>query len=306
MSKRKLLINEVFKQAKEESGKQTKSGLALYLNLYFIDNLKCYDISDKTFIRYYEDYVDGNIERNIEPERLDKMSQYIGYENFADFSRTFKKSENNAEFTTVKIHVDKNEESFSEKLSNIIINITNKPIFTIPEFLTKQSNLGIIGVMLLGSYLVGNKIYKKDEPEKISPNLFVKNPEQAITANEEDPKVQTVIYTPQNTVSTPQNFSEKITETKQCMYWNGEQYIPENCDAKSIHTLFAIDLLKVNHFKKITRPDTLTAHSLDKIWYSKQNNTIDFFTMDGTNPDNGKELKKITKYMFEKYIGALE
>ncbi|WP_449400149.1 hypothetical protein [Chryseobacterium wanjuense] len=45
MSKRKLLIHEVFEQAKRESGRETKSGIATYLWTYFEEHLN-YIISD--------------------------------------------------------------------------------------------------------------------------------------------------------------------------------------------------------------------------------------------------------------------
>lgn len=80
--------------------------------------------------------------------------------------------------------------------------------------------------------------------------------------------------------------------------YNGREYIPENCN-DTREGLVAIDMKKVDHFKKITRPDTIT--TTRNIWYSKHQNNIEFFTADGINPENGKDLRPLTVYMLEKY-----
>ncbi|NIF07790.1 hypothetical protein F3J23_20385 [Chryseobacterium sp. Tr-659] len=269
MSKKKLLINEVFEQARKESEKTTKSGLASYLHLCFIDNLKCYDISEKTFIRYYEDYVEGNSSRNIEPERLNKMSQYIGYKNFTEFSRTFIKNDGKKNLTTVKISVDQDEEVISERLSKININIINEQHFKMPEF-AKQNSFGLVGILILGSLLVGNYYCSSG-----------------------------------NNRNMPSGFFNAAATEKECMYWDGDEYKITTCnDGNPKHQLMPVDTLKLKYFKKITRPDTLTIENgLGNSWYTKYDNVVEFFTMGGTSPDNGKILKNATRHMITKYAG---
>ena len=39
-----------------------------------------------------------------------------------------------------------------------------------------------------------------------------------------------------------------------------------------------------------------------KVWYSKKNNVVQFFNMDGVNPENDAELRKISEIIIEKYV----
>lgn len=91
----------------------------------------------------------------------------------------------------------------------------------------------------------------------------------------------------------------------ECMYWDGAQYKLASCnDRNPKHHLVPIDTVKYKYFKKVTRPDTLTIeNAFGNSWYSKSNNVVEFFTMDGINPDNGKPLDDATEYMLTKYAG---
>lgn len=274
MSKKKLLINEVFEQAKRESDKTSKNGLAMYLKVH-LETFKLF-LDEKTFSRYYDSFVTGiKNETNPDPDTLDKLSQYIGYKNFADFSRTFVKREEEANKTTVKISVDHDEESLTEKLSKIIINITNEQHFKIPEFI-KKNGLGIMEMALLLVFVTGGVVF---------PN------------------------TKSNSQSTESSFTlpfiGKSHQDKKYMYWNGERYIATDSSYISpSYKVIAANENELGHFRKVTRKDTMTVeNSLGKVWCSKWNNEVDFFTMDGINPDNGKELKLATEHMILKYAG---
>ncbi|WP_454047792.1 hypothetical protein [Chryseobacterium sp. Marseille-Q8038] len=270
MSKKKLLINEVFEQARRESEKTTKSGLASYLHLCFIDNLKCYDISEKTFIRYYEDFVEGNSSRNIEPERLNKMCQYIGYKDFTDFSRTFIRNDEKKNLTTVKISVDQDEEIISERLSKININIINEQHFKMPEFV-RQNSFGLVGIFLLGGFLIGNYYCSSGN----------------------------------RNVNEPFNFLTLPAIEKNCMYWDQNEYKLTDCNEDNpVLNVVPKDNIQIKYFKRITRKDTLTVdNALGKTWYSKVNGKVEFFTMDGIDPENKRELKRATEYIIRKYSG---
>ncbi|MCY0968918.1 hypothetical protein [Chryseobacterium wangxinyae] len=270
MSKRKLLINEVFRRAKEESQRDTKNGLASYLWLYFKDDIG-FEINDKSFSRYYDTYVTGNGEIKIQQDRLDKLSQYIGYKNFTDFSRTFIKTEEDANKTTVKISVDENDTSLTDKIINIII--TNEQNFKMPEFM-KQNGFGIVelafvAVLLTGSFVSGN--YKKIGIEKTL-GLFG---------------------------------STEPAKEKKCMYWDKIKYRLIDCeDDRPNLEMKRADPYRLKYFKKITRKDTLTVeNAAGKTWYSKYNGVVEFFTLDGEDPDNGRELRSSTAHIIEKYAG---
>ncbi|MCS3530322.1 hypothetical protein [Chryseobacterium sp. JUb7] len=273
MSKRKLLIHEVFEQAKRESGRDTKSGIATYLWTYFEEHLN-YIISDRTFIRYYETFIENNRETNISPDRLDKLSQYIGYENFSDFNPTFeKKIENEEESTTsVKFLLDGEEVSVPEKIFNIIIKITNNPNFNVPDFM-KKNGLGVLEFVFVALLVTGGVVFS-NPIDKNKSNIF--------------------------------SFTSSIKQTnKNYMYWDGEQY--NETDSSYIgpeYEVIAIDEKLVKHFKRITRKDTMTVdNSLGRTWYSKYYGNVEFFTSDGIDPDNKRELKKSTATMIEKYAG---
>ncbi|AZA52624.1 hypothetical protein [Chryseobacterium sp. G0201] len=266
MSKKKLLIHEVFRKAEAETGKTTKSGLANYLWLYFKEDLG-FEINDKTFSRYYDTYVkgDGSKEINIEPDRLDKLSEYLGYKNFADFSRTFIKKDDDANKTTIKISVDKDEESISELLSNIIINITNEQNFKMPEFM-KKNGMGIMEMALVICLVTGSVVFSH-------------------------PKNKTYGFA-------------GFLPSKECMYWNGSEYKLVDCNDKNpkFDKKIPVDEDNLQFFKRILRKDTLTyENAVGKTWYSKYNGEVEFFTKDGIDPDTGRELRKSTHLMLEKY-----
>ncbi|MDQ1856907.1 hypothetical protein [Chryseobacterium sp. WLY505] len=273
MSKKKLLINEVFEQARRESEKTTKSGLASYLHLCFIDNLKFYEISEKTFIRYYEDFVEGNSSRNIETERLNKMSQYIGYKDFTEFSRTFIRNDEKKNLTTVKISVDQDEEIISERLSKININIINEQHFKMPEFV-RHNSFGLVGILMLGGFLIGNYYCSSGNRNAYESLHFLNLP----------------------------------SLEKNCMYWDQNEYKLADCKEENpILNVIPKDIIRIKYFKRITRKDTLTVeNALGKIWYSKVNGEVEFFTMDGVDPENKKELKPATAYIIRKYSGTSE
>ncbi|GEN75481.1 hypothetical protein [Chryseobacterium hagamense] len=270
MSKKKLLITEVFKKAEEESQRDTKNGLASYLWLYFKEDMG-FDINDRSFSRYYDAYVIGNKEIRINPDRLDMLSEYLGYKNFDDFSGTFVKENNEVNKTTVKVSVDNDEESLTEKLSKIVINITNEQYFKIPDFL-KKNGMGIVEMAFLVLLVTGGVVFSKDK---------------------------------KSTFGFASLWGTPATE-KPYMYWDKDRYIAS--DSSYIGPQINMLPMKPEVFvyqKKITRPDTLTIENGDhKVWYDKTNNHVEFFTNYGMHPENGKALKIATRYIIETYAGT--
>ncbi|WP_449400150.1 hypothetical protein [Chryseobacterium wanjuense] len=99
-------------------------------------------------------------------------------------------------------------------------------------------------------------------------------------------------------------FMSQISETdKSYMYWDGEQYNPTDSTYISPEfEVIAMDKRLLEHQRRITRKDTMTVeNSLGRTWYSKYNGDVEFFTADGVDPENGKELKKSTELMIKKY-----
>jgi hypothetical protein len=272
MSKKKLLIHEVFRKAKEESQRDTKNGLASYLWLYFKEDIG-FEINDRSFCRYYDTYITGDGDIKIQPDRLNKLSEYIGYRDFADFSRTFVKKDEEANKTTVKITVD-DEDSLTEKISKIIINITNEQYFTMPDFI-KKNGLGILEMTFVLLLVTSGVVFSNGKAKK--------------------------------STSFPLGFMSGIESTvdKNYMYWDGEKYIAT--DSSYISPEFdvvAMNEYQIKFLRRITRKDTMTVeNSLGKTWYSKCNGEVEFFTADGTDPDTKKELKKTTALIIDKYAG---
>lgn len=91
---------------------------------------------------------------------------------------------------------------------------------------------------------------------------------------------------------------------QKCMYWTGDHYKSISCNKKiEDAAVIALDTGKVAHFKKITEPDTLTQSSVGKVWYTKIDGGIEFYTADGVHPVyNEVRLKPVTVYILNKYI----
>ncbi|AZA91566.1 Uncharacterised protein [Chryseobacterium nakagawai] len=270
MSKKKLLIHEVFNKAREDfPGESTKSGWASELSDYFEKNMN-FMINEKTFTRYYDACIRDDKDINIKDMLiLSKLSEYVGYKDFIDFSRTFVKKDEESNKTTIKIKVDEDEESLSEKLSNIIINITNEQHFKMPQFV-KQNGLGIAGVFLVISVLIGNNYTSKSKNN-----------------------------------NAPLSFFGTSADEKSCMFWEGSEYKLIDCEDKNPQrSLIPKDTVQLKYFKRITRKDTLTVdNALGSTWYSKFNGNVEFFTMDGIDPATGRELRASTAYIIGKYAG---
>lgn len=271
MSKRKLLINEVFERIKSKSDKDTKNGWATDLS-DDIDKKLGFLISIKTLSRYYDSYVAGTKEETgIETLILNKLSEYLDYKNFADFSRTLIKKDDDANKTTVKISVDNDEESLGEKLSNIIINISNEQNFKMPEFM-KKNGMGIMEIAFLICLTTGSIAFSK------KPNTQIPG----------------------------KGFAGILQSGPNCMYWDKSEYKPVDCQDKNpvYNHRIPFDYEKMEYFKRIERKDTLTVdNAYGKVWYSKYNGEVEFFTNDGVDPNNGRELRIATEYIIDKYAG---
>lgn len=95
-----------------------------------------------------------------------------------------------------------------------------------------------------------------------------------------------------------------IDGPKDCMCWNGEHYVPVDCQDKTQrYAIIGLDQNKLAHFQKITKLDTVKLEDIDHIWYSKIDNEFEFFTESGRHPvESRRSLKATTKYIWETQI----
>jgi hypothetical protein len=89
-----------------------------------------------------------------------------------------------------------------------------------------------------------------------------------------------------------------------CMIWRNDRYEPVDCHDNSLHTKPPqIDRQTMAHFRKITRPDTLTLYSVKKVFYAKYNGWVEFYTAPGTHPvDSNRRLLPMSAYILNKYV----
>jgi hypothetical protein len=89
-----------------------------------------------------------------------------------------------------------------------------------------------------------------------------------------------------------------------CMYWANDHYekIPCNEEEKG-RLIIPLNEEKMNNFKKITKPDTITERSIGMIYYLKNEGKIEYFTMSGNHPVHiNRSLKVLSAYMFGEHL----
>lgn len=308
--KKKKLVEVVFEKAKNELPNSSKTSIAFYLSTLFEEEYG-YSKDGRTFVRYYKKLVEDNLDYTIDDITLDNMSSYIGYKNFSDFCSNFKQEPFVKNFGSIKVAIsesDDQNDNLSDQLSKIIVNITNAPVFTIPEFITKnKNNFGLMGILVAGGIFVSQKKEVTNNKQSIidtqKSNNKVENKKDS--AKKVSPSTRTEITKEvSNIVHKKEILTDKKSKEKQCMYWKSDHYIAIFCNENvSVNSAIALDEELLTSLKKIDRPDTLTVNNaLGKVWYDKTNNHLDFFTHYGIHPENGKTLKPISKHIIEKYI----
>lgn len=304
MKKKRALLQMVFDQARTELPNASITTLASYLSAHFEEKFG-YTKNERTFARYYKSLVVDHLDYKIDEITLDQLSNYLGFKNFAEFMREVKVEEGSRE-SPLQVTVTDGENAvstFSETLSNIVIHITNSPVFTIPEFISHHKNsFGIVGFLLLGGFIASQSGYFQKPP--VEPLAVAGKPVQiAIT---HDPIVNPPT-SPSVVKTTEVKPTAIITVTperkKECMYWKDDHYEAVFCDEIIAGTVIAWDEGPYHRLKKINLPDTLTVeNAIGKVWYDKSDNHLDFFTGYGIHPVNGKTLRPITKRIIEKHI----
>jgi hypothetical protein len=89
-----------------------------------------------------------------------------------------------------------------------------------------------------------------------------------------------------------------------CMIWRDDHYEPINCSERSnLAHVYPINRSLVENFQKISRPDTLTLHSVRRVWYIKSKGRVEFYTAPGPYPlDSSKRLLPMTDHILKKYV----
>jgi len=90
-----------------------------------------------------------------------------------------------------------------------------------------------------------------------------------------------------------------ITGHETCMYWSEDHYQPVSCSQKIENVqVIALDSEKVVHFRKITRPDTITDNAVGHVWYVRYRGNYEYYTADGFHPlDPQLRLRPLTEYI---------
>ncbi|SKC08184.1 hypothetical protein SAMN05660841_04104 [Sphingobacterium nematocida] len=93
----------------------------------------------------------------------------------------------------------------------------------------------------------------------------------------------------------------------QCMCWVDDHYVEVDCAAQTNPLgpkKIALNYEKLNSFKKIMRPDTLSVKHVNRVWYSKIDHDVEFFTSSGFHPEHPtRSLKAATEHILTKYAG---
>lgn len=247
MSAKKHLFEKVFEQAKKECGNSSKNAISNYLNTLITEEYS-FQISSKSFSRYYDDILNDKIdERTISPILLNHLATYIGYNSFGEFSQQFEK-------TLINEKVDIESEGIQKINTDETSKSANPP--KKKKFFEKNQRNKIIVGSGIASLLVGSGL-----------------------------------------------FLNSFDNSSSCMVWKESHYLEIDCE-ESTPQMNAVPYNEtVFRLKKITRIDTLNIdNAIDKVWYTKKNGEIEFYTNYGLHPENGKTLKPVTKYILTKYV----
>lgn len=92
---------------------------------------------------------------------------------------------------------------------------------------------------------------------------------------------------------------------KECMCWNEFKYIKVDCrDKTQPNQIVGLNEDKLHNFEKIRKPDTLSKADVGKVWYSKIDNEVEFFTSSGKHPVHiNRSLKAATEHIITTWAG---
>jgi len=88
------------------------------------------------------------------------------------------------------------------------------------------------------------------------------------------------------------------------MFWADDHYQPITCGQQHGNTLvIPLDSDKMVHFRKITKPDTITENALGSIWFVKFHGAYECYTSPGYHPiDTSLKLRLLTDFVLIRHI----
>lgn len=284
--KKQILLQKVFGKAKLEIPRGTKNSVAVYLSSLFEEKFG-FSKDERTYARYFKRILEENTDYDIDDITLDQLSCYVGYKNFDEFCKS-------------ESFLEENSNTVLEEILHTLVNIKDNIGFVVSRFVERRSGFGLIGLLFLGGIILNQYgIFKKEKTEIQGIVDYRQTEKNQRKENQKTESKSIIIQIPE---SEKRKGSIIVEKKKECMYWNGEIYIPVFCNEKiDNHDVILLneEQLKI---KRITRPDTLTVeNAMGKVWYDKSNKKVEFFTHYGIHPENSKTLKPVTEYILEKY-----
>ncbi|MET6989155.1 hypothetical protein [Sediminicola arcticus] len=89
-----------------------------------------------------------------------------------------------------------------------------------------------------------------------------------------------------------------VVEEENCMIWVQDHFESTICKGSEFEQPH--EKMTMEKMKKVVVFDTIDKG--DNLWYDKSDNELEFFTSPGIHPTNGKTLKPVTTYIYQKYI----
>ena len=104
--------------------------------------------------------------------------------------------------------------------------------------------------------------------------------------------------------SSPKTYPPIPLGSQGCMFWAEDHYQQVPCNMKLGDTpVIALDSEKLVHFRKITRPDTISDNARGSVWYVRYRGNYEFYTSDGYHPiDPQLRLRPITSFIIAKHV----
>lgn len=102
--------------------------------------------------------------------------------------------------------------------------------------------------------------------------------------------------------------NQKFFPKEECMQWQKDHYERVDCNMVNQGIMTQNDIIPIdNTIKNLRRIEVNEQTQFFKndkplVWYSKSNGKLTYFNSYGINPETGKPLKPITKYMIDKYV----
>jgi hypothetical protein len=95
-----------------------------------------------------------------------------------------------------------------------------------------------------------------------------------------------------------------MTGPQACMFWAADHYQPITCGQRHGDALvIPLDSEKLVHFRKITRPDTITENAEGSVWYVIYRGVYEYYTSRGYHPiDTNLRLRPLKDFVLLKHL----